>query len=77
MSPDLDLFEWAASRPTATVIDASHLFLRREVAFYRLLIIGYQPPTSGGAAPIDFAAYRQARAERAANECDNEQRAAQ
>lgn len=65
MSPDLDLFEWAASR---VVIDARQLFLRREVAFYRLLIIGYQPPTSGGAAPISLAIYRQARAARAENE---------
>lgn len=74
MSPDLDLFEWAARR---AVIDARQRFLAREVAFYRLLIIGYQPPTSGGAPPINLAAYRAARAGRAANEPGKEQRAAQ
>ena len=77
MSPDLDLFEWAASRPTARVIDASHLFLRREVAFYRQLIIGYRPPISGGADPICLVAYREARAARAANDPGKGQRAAQ
>lgn len=74
MSPDLDLFEWAARR---AVIDARQRFLAREVAFYRLLIIGYQPPTSGGAPPISLVAYREARAARAANKPGNEQRAAQ
>lgn len=58
MSRDLDLFEWAAARPTATVIDAREKFLIREVAFLRQLMIGYRPPKSGGSPPVDLAAYR-------------------
>lgn len=59
MSPDPDLFEWAACR---VVIDARRLFLHREVAFIKKLIIGYRPPTSGGAPPISLDAYREVRA---------------
>lgn len=58
MSRDLDLFEWASTQPTAIVIDAREMFLAREVAFIRQLIVGYQPPTSGGSPPVDLATYR-------------------
>jgi hypothetical protein len=57
MSRNLDLFEWADTRPTATVIDAREKFLDREVAFIRSLMIGYRPPTSGGEI-VDFAERR-------------------
>lgn len=52
--PDqLDLFE-----NFGQVIDARKQFQKRTNDFIRLLICGYRPPTSGGPAPVDFAAYR-------------------
>ena len=59
MSHDqFDLFDWAAMQTSAVVIDAREKFLLREIAFIRLLMIGYKPPTSGGHDPIDLTAYR-------------------
>ncbi len=69
-----DLFDWADSRPATAlperpkvvgvVIDAEQKFLAREMAFYRLLMVGYKPPRSGGA-PVfprdEFARRRKAR----------------
>jgi hypothetical protein len=64
MSHDLPLFQWAETRRSAVIIDATERFLAREVAFIRLLIIGYKPPTTGGSAPVNLAEYRAAVANR-------------
>lgn len=60
-----DLFEWAAERERAKVIDARNRFMAREVAFLRSLLHGYEPKEEGGADPVDLAAYRKARQEAA------------
>lgn len=61
--PDqLDMLMWAETRPTAKIIDARKLFQKRTNDFVRLLIIGYRPPTSGGAEPVKIADVRRLRA---------------
>ena len=63
MLPDQDLFTWAQSRPTATVIDAARKFYDREAILIMQLPPDCSRPSSGGSPPVDFFAARKARAE--------------
>lgn len=62
MLEHFDLFEWADARDEAVrggevsgrVIHAERVFQKKTVAYIRQIMIGWVPPTSGGADPIDL-----------------------
>jgi hypothetical protein len=63
MRRDPDLFAWAATRPTATVIDAVRKFDEREAIRIMQLPDDCSHPTSGGSPPVSLDEARLAKAQ--------------